>query len=170
MPTDRTTLQTLSRALLALLALAPLSLRAETMAAPIKPLLQVDTNLIYAMLALAVVQVIFILAMAGIMRPEVRTKKAVVQINQPHSGTVPTWGAPTLLALVGTRSQCAGLCGQFRHDNQLPTFLVACGSERLSFRDRVGTDQRAPWSNQSDHGKRSRRSCTGAAQRPFLAG
>ena len=68
MPTDRTTLQTLSRALLALLALAPLSLRAETMAAPIKPLLQVDTNLIYAMLALAVVQVIFILAMAGIMR------------------------------------------------------------------------------------------------------
>jgi hypothetical protein len=33
-----------------------------------KPLVQVDTSLIYAMLALAVVQVIFILAMAGIMR------------------------------------------------------------------------------------------------------
>jgi len=41
---------------------------AETVATQAKPLVQVDTNLIYALLALAVIQVIFILAMAGIMR------------------------------------------------------------------------------------------------------
>ncbi|HQV76733.1 MAG TPA: cbb3-type cytochrome c oxidase N-terminal domain-containing protein [Flavobacteriales bacterium] len=68
MPTDRTTYPTISRNLLAALVLVPLSASAETGAAPIKPLVQVDTSLIYALLALAVVQVIFILAMAGIMR------------------------------------------------------------------------------------------------------
>lgn len=68
MRTDRTTLPTLSRKLLAVLALLPLSVSAETVATHAKPMVQVDSGLIYAMVVLAVIQVIFILAMAGIMR------------------------------------------------------------------------------------------------------
>ncbi len=68
MRTDRINLFKPVRNLLALLALAPLTLHAQTTAAPVEPLVQVDTSLIYALIALAVVQVIFILAMAGIMR------------------------------------------------------------------------------------------------------
>lgn len=68
MRTDRIDLFKPTRNLMALLALAPLTLHAQTTAAPVEPLVQVDTSLIYALIALAVVQVIFILAMAGIMR------------------------------------------------------------------------------------------------------
>ncbi len=72
MRTDRINLFKPVRNLLALLALAPLTLHAQTTAAPVEPLVQVDTSLIYALIALAVVQVIFILAMAGIMRTMAR--------------------------------------------------------------------------------------------------
>ena len=68
MRTDRTTLPTSSRILLAVLAVLPFAASAQTAATHAKPLVQVDTELIYAMIVLAVIQVIFILAMAGIMR------------------------------------------------------------------------------------------------------
>ena len=68
MRTDRTTLPTSSRILLAVLAVLPFAASAQTAATQAKPLVQVDSGLIYAMIVLAVIQVIFILAMAGIMR------------------------------------------------------------------------------------------------------
>ncbi|MCC6910565.1 MAG: c-type cytochrome [Flavobacteriales bacterium] len=68
MRTDRITLPALSMKLLAVLALAPLSVSAGTVTATGESLVQVDESLIYAMLTLAVVQVVFVLAMAGIMR------------------------------------------------------------------------------------------------------
>jgi cytochrome c oxidase cbb3-type subunit 3 len=68
MRTDRTTFRPLALAALAMLSLPLMAQDASSAANTVEPWVRVDNMLIYALLLMAVVQVIFILSMASIMK------------------------------------------------------------------------------------------------------